>query len=511
MTTGARTAGTPARGAVRGATALRGGRAWRPGPYAVFGGLFWLVMSLAYWRVPMCCDFGTHAAVVERLKANLLHPIHPLADLPGAGSPYYSPYAVAQGAFARVTGFAGWEVVKLAGPLNLLLLLTGVGRFVRLLTPRQWAPVLALLAMTLLWGTRVAWWSGFPALLPMTGNLGHPSMCAIGLAFWAWAWAGSLAGRRDASWWAYAGLGTLCGLILLVHPVLSVAAATGVFACALPALRRAPWRWALTVAVAFLSAASWPYFDVLSLAGDTSLDALHERLYAGLPARFWLAVVALPALWARLRRNRLDPLAVMFALDCAVVAYGWLSGHYTYGRVLGLTLVGPQFALAVELAAPRPWAWRRRLLGAGAAAGTCVGFLTVQAGAVLPFAAFPQPPRGPAYEWAAQHIPPGDVVLTDGSRPTRALPAYGPNLVAPPWPDPALDERERGRRVAAVRSYLSPASTRQERTAIARRYGVHWLLLSPRQRLPREAVLVTWSPRTGEVLARVNGGSPRAR
>ena len=115
-------------------------------------------MSLAYWRVPLCCDAGQHAAVVERLKAICSTPRHPMADLPGAGSPYYSPYAVAEGAFARLTGLAGREVVQLAGPLNLLVLLTGIGRFVRVLTPRPWAPVLALAAMTLLCGTERAWW-----------------------------------------------------------------------------------------------------------------------------------------------------------------------------------------------------------------------------------------------------------------------------------------------------------------------------------------------------------------
>ncbi len=154
--------GLPVRRTARGATALRGGAPWRPTPYQVFGGLFWLLLCLASWRVPMCCDFGQHAAVVERLKANLLHPAHPTADLPGEGSPFYSPYTVAQGAFARLMGLAGWEVVRLSAPLNLLVLLTGIGRFVRVLAPRRpWTPVCALLAMVLLWGTERAWSSGY--------------------------------------------------------------------------------------------------------------------------------------------------------------------------------------------------------------------------------------------------------------------------------------------------------------------------------------------------------------
>ncbi|MGQ5225963.1 hypothetical protein [Streptomyces sp. yara] len=508
---------------VDGATALRGGRSWRPSPYQCAGFLFFLMMTLAFWRVPLCCDAGQHAAVVERLKADLLHPRHPMADLPGAGSPYYSPYAVAQGAFARLTGLGGWEVLRLTGPLNLLVLLTGLGRFVRVLTPRPWAPVLALAATALLWGVERAWWSGYLNLMSMTGNLPYPSAFAIGLAFWAWALTGARArdtggvrflgpgGLRPPS--GYAGLGLLYGLILLVHPITAVAAVLGALALVAGWQRR--WsaalagRWALTGAAALTTAACWPYFDVFSLAGDSSVDAMHRRLYQDLAGQFGLALLGLPALWLRARRSRRDPLVLMFALDCAVVAYGWVSGHYTYGRALGLTLLPLQLALAVELAAPRPWPVWRRLLGGAAAAGAVAGLLTVHAGALVPPAADPvgfrQPPDWPSYDWAARHIAPGEVVITDGYYSVHAIAGYGPDLAAPAWPDASLDERERLRRVADVRAYLDPASTRALRDTVVRRYGVRWLLLTKYQRVPEEAVVVAWSRRTGEVLARVGG------
>ncbi|MEU2559011.1 hypothetical protein ABZ626_06680 [Streptomyces longispororuber] len=503
------------RRAARGATASGAGRR-RPGPYLVCGALFWLVMTLAYWRVPMCCDFGQHAAVVERLRADLLHPRHPMADLPGDGSAYYSPYAVAQALVAKATGLAGWQVVKVSGPLNLLVLLTGIGRFVRVLTPRPWAPVLALGAMVLLWGTRTAWWSGYLGLMSMTGNLGYPSTCAIGLAFWAWAWAA----RGPLSWRGHAGLGALCGLVLLIHPISSVAAVIGVvsFACGgsvrgAAALARTLPRWGLTCAAALAVATTWPYFNPLALVGDQSVDWIHRQLYTGMPQRFWLAALGLPALFVRRRRDHRDPLVLMFTLDCAVVAYGWCSGHYTYGRILGLTLVPLQFALAVELAAPRPWGTRRAALAGATALGAAVGFFQVQAGAVVPRAldpiGFDQPPRWPDYTWATSRMRPGDVVLTNGYRPTRSLPAAGVDLVAPAWPDTSLDDDVRQRRLRAVRDYLAPDSTRAERAAVVRRYHVRWLLLDPAQRVPPEAVVVAWGPRTGEVLARVGGPGPR--
>ncbi|MFD8738880.1 hypothetical protein ACFV06_28785 [Streptomyces sp. NPDC059618] len=525
------------REAVGGATALRGRGTWRPTPYQLFGGLFWLVMTLAYWRIPLCCDAGQHAAVVERLRADLLHPRHPMADLPGAGSPYYSPYAVAQGAFARLTGLGGWAVVRLSGPVNLLVLLTGIGRFTRVLTPHRRAPVLCLAAMVLLWGTERAWWSGYLGLMSMTGDLGYPSTFAIGLAFWAWAFTARRAAGTGgpvrfvgpgglASPWGYAALGALYGLILLVHPITSVAAVLG--GVAFVAGGQRGWRpavavrWLLAGAVALLVGYAWPYFDVLALTGDRSVDAMHEQLYDGMPGHFWLALTGVPALWLRAGRSGTgegrgagpgwrDPLVLMFALECATVAYGWVSGHYTYGRILGLTLVPLQFALGVELARPGPWGPWRRLLGGVAAAGALTGFLTVQAGAVVPRSldpvGFDQPPRWPTYDWAARYIRPGEPVIADGYYSVHLLAGYGPDLVAPAWPDPSLAEGERRRRLAAVRAYLAPDSTRAERAAVVRRYGARWLLLTRWRPVPEEATVVAWSRETGEVLARIGPGA----
>lgn len=109
----------------RASTALRGGRVRRLTPYQVFGLLFWLLMTLAYWRVPPCCEAGQHAAAVERLRAGT----------------------------ADAAGLTGWQLLRVCGPVHLLVLLTGLGRLVRVLTPRPWAPVQALAFLAVLCGT----------------------------------------------------------------------------------------------------------------------------------------------------------------------------------------------------------------------------------------------------------------------------------------------------------------------------------------------------------------------
>lgn len=510
----------PRRAAGHPADAPPPGPVWRVTPYFVLGGVFWLVISAAAWRVPMCCDLGTHAAVVERLKADLLEPAHPMADLPGAGSPYYSPYSVVQGLFAQLADLPGRLVVRLFGPVNLLVLITGLGRFTRLFSTRAWAPVFALALSAVLWGTSVTWWSGFLGLLSMTGTLSYPSTFAMGLTFHIWALTGRVAERssrtprRRAAPLEYAALGVLTGVAVLVHPITAIGTVLGT--AGLAVARKGAWsraaagRWALAGAGALAVTVIWPYCDIFTLVGDTGIDSMHRSLYEDLTGRYWLAaLLGAPALLLRLRRDRRDPLALMTLLFWLVVLYGWVSGHYTYGRLLAVVPVPAQVALAVELARPRPWSTARRALAPLAAAGACLGFVSAQAGAVAPglgVRGVERPPHWDTYGWAAPHIPPGATVLADDYYVVRSLPGYGPFLVAPVWPDPALAESERLRRKAAVKRYLSPTTSRHARAAIARRYGVHWLLLTPEERLPEEAVVVAFNPHSGEVLARVEYG-----
>ncbi|MER5795386.1 hypothetical protein [Streptomyces sp. NPDC001980] len=473
------------RRATRGSTALRGGRVRRLTPYQVFGLLFWLLMTLAYWRVPPCCEAGLHAAAVARLRAGLTDTA-------------VSPYVLAQGALARLTGLTGWQLLRVGGPLNLLVLLTGLGRLVRVLTPRPWAPVLALAFLSLLWGTRPAWGGGSLALLPLTGSLGYPSAFALGLTLWAWALTGARArdlrrvryvgpsGLRSLS--GYAALGLLYGTVALIDPVTGVGAAAGAVAFVAGwqrGWRAAVWgRWALMCAVAaaapaFGTHARVPPPSVFGAYGPYAGSGGLGEL-AGLTGQCWLALLGLPALWLRARRAGgsaprgsvgppawRDPLVLLFALGCLVLVCGRLVG------LLGLVLLAPQCALAVELAAERPWPGWRGVLGWAAAGGVCVGFLAAQAGAVVPRSVdpvgFAQPPRWPSYDWAARHIGPGEPVVTDAYYAVRLLPGYGIDLAD------GHDHRPR----------------------------VRWLLLTRQERLPAEAVVVDWSRRTGEVLARL--------
>ncbi|MFB8143780.1 hypothetical protein [Streptomyces parvus] len=389
----AATAGDGAEGAARPSL-------WLPSPYLVLGGLLWAVLSAAAWQAPLCCEAGLQAAVVERLRVNLLHPAFPMTDLPAVASAHYSPYALLQGLAARATGLSGPSVVALAASVNLLLLLGGIGRLTRLLTPNRWVPVLLLVPLGLIHWADPARWSA-------------PTTFAVAVTLHVWAWTGRVAARvaepgdpapgRTPRWFEAAGIGVLLGLVLLVHPQTAIGAAIGCLALIAfrtrTRIRPALWRWAFVAVCAVTVAALWPYYNGLT-APRAPIDSL---------------TTAAPA------------------------------------------------AEGVKAA-------------------------------------------GEPYAWATAYVPPGEVVLTDSRPAMYALAGHGAYVLADALPDAGLATTERQERSRAVAAYLDVSTPQARRNGITARYGVRWLLLTRHQRLPENATVLAFSPRTGEVLARVAAG-----
>ncbi|MCC3772560.1 hypothetical protein, partial [Streptomyces sp. UNOC14_S4] len=311
-----------------------------------------VLLLLMVVRLPWAGDLGMHAAVLERLRADPLHPGHPLVRA-DASSPYYSPWTVLLALFASATGLGTFSVLRLAGIAGLVLLGTGVHAFVRTFT-RAWAAVpLALLCVLLLNGVRLFAWSGFPGLVSLCLTFTYPSTLALGLAFHLWALLRKAPdGNRPLP--AFLALGALLACVLLIHQFTGAVAVLGAAAVLLGAR---PWPgravWARTGAAAVLCAAvlaCWPYYSFFALLRTGGLDDIHRPLYDHLAAKFCLAGLGVVALAARLRHDRRDPLALFFALGLLAFAAGGLTGHQAWGRVLPAVLLPAQLALAVEAA-----------------------------------------------------------------------------------------------------------------------------------------------------------------
>ncbi|WP_420713313.1 hypothetical protein [Streptomyces sp. Tu 6176] len=443
--------------------------------------LLLVLLLLVIVRLPWAGDLGMHAATVERLRHGLLHPGNPLvaADTP---SPYYSPWMLLLGCVARAGGWSVFIVLRLAALAGLALLVTGVRRYVRTLSPHPAAPALAALSLVLLWGTVLINWSGFLSLNSLALTVSYPSVFALGLSFHLWAWL-SRTLRAPAGWEVWLGTGVLWAVILLCHQFTGVVATLGALATVVAARPPRAWwpRIAAAAGLGLLVLWLWPYYDFFALfsAGD-GLASVHRALYTDFAGRYWLALLGVAALVLRYRRDRRDPLVIFCALGALVCAAGFVSGHYSWGRALPAALVPAQLAIALEVfgggrrAVRLRWAWAlAAALAVGAWTQAGVAGYVVGRDALPPVLAARYTPPWTGYHWITPHVRYGDVVMARDF-PSRLVPAYGAYTVAPGYPEFFLPDA--ARRERAAERYFARGTPRGARRDILRTYRVRWVL-----------------------------------
>jgi hypothetical protein len=445
-------------------------------------------LSAVALRRPWEGDFGVHAAGIERIRDSLRHPGNAIVAAPTA-SPYndYTPYTVALGLLARATGARALSILTWATPACVAVLLAGLRRYCAVFSDSRWVPVLALAFTTLLWGPDAPSWSGFLALRGLPLITPYPSTLATGLMLLCWA---ALRATLDASSPAspasparWLGVGALGGLIALIHPFTAQSALLGVIALlAGPAreLRREDlYGLGLSAGAAVGTVLSWPYFSISKLASAAGpLHDTQQPLYESVPRRYGYAAIGLPALLMRWRRDRLDPLALLFAVSAAPLAVGWWRRYTPLARLWPVAVLAAHLSLALELARlgyarARPWSITTL--------GLCVfGAYRQYPNVVLTLpGAIPHPAPIRDLEWLARHTVPGDTIVSDDQAVELALLAYGLRLVVPPRPDPFLpDGAQRWADRRTMAGWDGPASTaaHAERLGLLRRYRVRWVL-----------------------------------
>ena len=439
-----------------------------------------LTLCAAYvWRGYFSSDFWEHAAVVRELSVRPFAPTHPLLaiDAPHA---YFSPYLLVLGLTTRGIGASPVWVLAAAGLVNVVLLVLALRRFlVRLLPGGEAAAPYALLFILFLWG-RDAWpWSGFLHVGFLGYAASYPSTFAAAAMFLAWSllldWLG---GRRPLS---LVGIGLLVALCLITHPPTALVLLAGLAAIFLARVQGNLVANGAVLAGAVgagtAAALAWPYFPVLQLfvAQPPEFHAWSAVFYQGVPAQIWPALVALPVLLWRLRRDRRDALVLLAILLAAVYALGAATGKYGLGRVIAYIVVCTQIALGAAVAD-----WESRLPARRA-------WLAPAAALVVSLALFaydrPPLPRILRYQrplWRELAgilgpVRPGDVVLADSytSYPVPVL--TGGRVVA--WRHPVYWVPDHAQRREAQDRFFG-AATDDERRAVIARYHVRWVLVN---------------------------------
>ena len=479
-------------------------------PSLIVGGLVAAFLVSVAVRLPWADDLMLHLAVLQRLIGNPLHPGNPVIDI-GGSSIYYSPYMLVLALLGKVTGLSAYSLYKLAAVVNIGLLLSGLYRFVRTLSDARWAPPLALIGLLFWWGTSAIAWSGFLSLISLGDTEAYPSTLATALTLHLWASLNGDGGsthpaRVDGTLLSVRrmlGAGALLGVILLVHQFTGLSAIVGCAAILVSRHRivrtRPAWTsLALGIAGCAVVVVIWPYYHLWSVSqGQLDLlDPVHKALYAHMYRWYGMGIVlGVVALALRWWRSRTDVLALMFVGIGAVVAYGWVTHHWSYGRSWPMVMLVAQVGVAIAAAESKPgrirWAWTVPV-----AVFTAIGVAT-QFGALL----FLVPnsmqtkvsnalgTRGwieniPHLDKLDKYFKPDEVVAAPTQLGQFEVAAHGGYGLTSPWYLPEIPRSVQSARDTAVHEiFFSSTTSEAAREALLKQYDVTWVLLVPGQKL----------------------------
>jgi len=441
--------------------------------YWFFSGLLFMLMAARTLTGVWLGDFWQHAAVVRELATNPLSPRHPQL-LVGAPHAFSSPFSFAVALISRMMNLDPVTALALAGLVNFALFLVAFRWFIVSFFDNdgEASSFYALLFVLVLWGKDPWFWSAFFHISVLGFVLPYPSTFASACMFVSLGL--YLSHLRSGGTAYYLLLIPVVSVIFLSH--LPTAVVTCVvltsFSLGFPGRFLVKNIMALFAAFAlsFCLAAAWPYYSFIGLltahAPDFHGDS--RMLYQQVLIRIFPALVGIPLLALRLRKNILDPLAVTFLGLTAVYCYGYLSHRWGYGRVISHMVMMLQITLAAFAAR-----MESRLRAGTVVALSYAGMLVIAVVFMVNVRVY-QGDDYRKYSFLSLYTEQYDLVLSDLET-SSYLPAFGGKVIAQPFPVyfvPDYAERKRD-----LLLFFSQPATDEERMAIIKKYKPDYLLI----------------------------------
>lgn len=468
---------------------------WRGfGRYALLWAALFALLAARSWGDDWVGDFWIYAATVGDLAVGSPTTTNPLFGNHYAFA-FLSPYLLALGVLARVTGLRALDVLVWQGLVNLALFGAAFYAFVTTWLRRAPPAFYALLFVLFLWGPEPWRYSSFFHLRSLAYILPYPSTFAAALAL------GTLAAFprlvRSVRQWALLVL-PVATFVWITHPVTGFFLWVGLVAFSLGE-KRPLGHWLALSAVllgSFGLAMAWPFVPMRELWFG-QIERVHEGndlMYVDPWPRIAPALLGVPWLVVRLRRDRRDPLALFAAGLAALVVFGGVSGQWSYGRLISHLAIVLQVALGDACAALEDRvrsALRHALAPVAAAVLVAVSWPVVRD--VLDEC---RPGERLWLAFLESRVERNDVVLTDADT-CWYVPAFQGKSVAYPMKLPFVPDHDA--RLAAVNRFFEPDATTEERRGILARYRVRFVLV-PKHHYPERPELASQLRSLGAVV-----------
>jgi hypothetical protein len=461
---------------------------------------FWVVGVLVYGVAAVNFAAGHFLDQVARdiwqhlsaLRALIQSPFHATNPFVATSEPsrHFHPYWVTIALIARAFGWNEWQALAFAGFVSAGVLLSGIFTFGRAFYRNPWGPLALLVAMVFGWVIPVSH-TGYHSLGTLIEGMGYPAPLLIGLSLHLWAvviWAlkdlrySIIIPPLAAFMFATHQLGAIIGFIV---------------ASCLIALwpksrlsRRAVV--ASAIGLGLLLSAAWPYFNpfvMMLRTGNASWTG--DMNYYGVPqllAAFVPAILGIAGLLNSRFRRRSQPILAALAIFLVIFACG-AAGVMIATRFLMPAVLMLHIGLgALLLIIARRWKHYRDSQRKWIFA---IAFLIADLSASFTYIylhgeAVDAKIEGSAYDHAValtRDIPDSQPVAVYDVA-VWPFVATGQRAVSEPWPEPGIHDL--AARQQAVEELFDPRLTRNERVALARRWGTRVLIMHIHGAMRRE-------------------------
>jgi hypothetical protein len=433
-------------------------------------------------------DIWQHLAALRALIADPIHPANPF--VPGMeGSRHFHPYWVAVAFIARALGWNEWQALAFAGFVSAGVIVAGIHAFGRAFYRSPWGPLALLIAVTFGWTLPVSH-TGYHSPGTFIEGIAYPAALLVGLSLLLWAlviralerpamtfWIVPLAGFMFATHQLGAGIGFMAaGCFVLLWPEGSMRARAGVVA-------------ALVAGMAV--ALAWPYSNPLSAIARTGnptwtggMNFYHPVMLA---SAFVPSAIGLWGLRHRRFARQSLPVLAAFLLFAGIFAIG-ASGPLIATRFVMPAVLMLHIGLGgLLLALARDWRGfsKPKQLGLFALAMVFLQLFVSENAFSLWGEHLHARKDGNSYAQVlalTRDIPDGEPVA--GYDMTAwPIVATGQRVVSVPWPEPGIHDL--AERQQAAERLFDPALSREQRLALARRWGAKTLILDTRGPLRR--------------------------
>jgi hypothetical protein len=430
-------------------------------------------------------DFPEHCAVLRELIREPTDPENPII-VSNAPHAFFSPYMVALGFIGHFVNASPTSVLFVVSIFNFFLWFYSLFFFVKIFCndEKLWTTYFYLLVFHLfLWGPYAWDWSSFFHVKVLHLVLPYPSTFAVSLAFISGYHTSKLRVNNKNAIPRLLLISAINLIILLTHPptfLLTIAlGANSAVRQVIEATKKigALFIIALSIVIPLISAGIWKYYPFWDLFLSNPPTNLYHLASKSFYNNFIIPII--PSLLGLILISK-DKLSLknyifsLFVMLSGIFAYGYISNHYGYGRVISFMVLALHLMLAAWFSHTKTFTKKASIVIILLfVISLHHAFFTLRS--IYRYRPYAGVSSYADYKVLETFLDNNDVVMTDRFS-LYFVPAFGGKVtasLAPPYWIPDNEER-----LKDIDIFFRPDTDRTTREAIMKNYSVDYILLS---------------------------------